>query len=94
MKEKFKLIEGVFSAKDAKEILLTFIEEKIKFHELKSFSAEVKTGHKSEEALIRVEELKKTRRELVELLESENTESIYLSSYVEVKKVAESPQVY
>jgi hypothetical protein len=94
MKEKFKLIEGVFSAKDAKEILLTFIEEKIKFHELKSFSAEVKTGHKSEEALIRVEELKKTRRELVELLESENMESIYLSSYVEVKKVAESPQVY
>ena len=87
MKEKFKLIEGVFTAKDAKEILLTFIEEKIKFHELKSFSNEIKTGNKSEESIIKVQELMKTRSEIIKLIDAEDMKSIYLSSFVEVQQI-------
>ncbi len=43
MKEKFNLIEGIFNAQDARDILLSLIHEKIKFHDLKSLSWEEKS---------------------------------------------------
>ncbi|HEX7366048.1 MAG TPA: hypothetical protein VF273_03075 [Pelobium sp.] len=85
--EKFKLIEGHFSAKDAREILLLFIAEKIKFHELKSFSEEVKTGVKSKEAAIKVQELKNTRNKIMELISVESDGFFSLRSYVEVEEI-------
>jgi len=66
--EKFKLIEGVFSAKDAKEVLLTLIDQKIKFHELKSFSSEIKFGKADEESLSRVDDLTKTKNDIIKYL--------------------------
>lgn len=69
--EKFKLVEGTFNAEDSEEILLTLIEQKIKFHELKSFSNEVKTGNKHTESLNKVAELNETRAKIKQLLNSE-----------------------
>lgn len=73
--EKFKLVEGTFDAKDSEEILLTLIEQKIKFHELKSFSDEVKTGKKHIESLNKVAELNKTRAKIKEFLNSDANKS-------------------
>ena len=73
--EKFKLVEGTFNAKDTEEILLTLIEQKIKFHELKSFSNEVKTGKKHAESLQKVEELNNTRKKIKELVSSDANKS-------------------
>lgn len=89
MKGKFKLIEGVFSAKDAKEILLTLIEEKIKFHELKSFSDEVKIGTKNNESLLKIKDLKGTRAKIIEVLNVEDTESknFNINSFIEIERV-------
>ncbi|MEO5910986.1 MAG: hypothetical protein ABIP95_08865 [Pelobium sp.] len=89
MREKFKLIEGIFSAKDAREILLTLIEEKIKFHELKSFSDEVKTGAKNNQSLLKIEELKNTRVNILSFLvkDEHKNESFHLTSSIEIEKV-------
>ncbi len=77
--EKFKLVEGTFNAKDSEEILLTLIEQKIKFHELKNFSNEVKTGKKHSESLSKVAELNETRAKIKELLNLEANKSASFS---------------
>ncbi len=77
--EKFKLVEGIFNAEDAEEILLTLIEQKMKFHELKSFSNEVKTGQKHLQSLQKVEELAETRRKIKELVNAEVNNSAVFS---------------
>lgn len=60
---QLNLIEGQFSADEAKEILTTIFVTKIKFHELKNFSSQIRTGELDEFAQNRIlflnEELKK-----------------------------------
>jgi hypothetical protein len=88
MKEKFKLIEGVFSVSDAKEILLTLIEEKIKFHELKSFSDEVKLGKKSEDSLIKVADLRATKANIIAFLsQDKNRPNVSINSSIEIESL-------
>ena len=88
MKEKFKLIEGVFSVSDAKEILLTLIEEKIKFHELKSFSDEVKLGKKSEDSLIKVADLRATKTKIIAFLsQDKNRPNVSINSSIEIESL-------
>jgi hypothetical protein len=88
MKEKFKLIEGVFIVSDAKEILLTLIEEKIKFHELKSFSDEVKLGKKSEDSLIKVADLRATKTKIIAFIDDDKTKSkISINSFIEIESL-------
>lgn len=88
MEQKFKLIEGNFSASDAKELLLTLLEEKIKFHELHSFSSEVKKGSKNQESLLKVEELRTTRKNIINYLESEDggVGKFNITSFINIKK--------
>ncbi|OAQ38490.1 hypothetical protein A5893_13780 [Pedobacter psychrophilus] len=86
MIKKFKLIEGIFSASDAKEILLNLIEEKIKFHELRSFSDEVKQGKKNDESLLKVAELNDTKSKIKALLEKvENGKNLKINSFIEIE---------
>jgi hypothetical protein len=87
--EKFKLIEGVFNAKDAREVLLTLIDKKIKFHELKSFSSEIKFGKADEESLQRVNDLTQTRQEIIKYLRSKiNDELAFnIKSFIEINEV-------
>ncbi|MBK0383455.1 hypothetical protein I5M32_10830 [Pedobacter sp. SD-b] len=87
--EKFKLIDGVFNAVDAKEILLTLIDKKIKFHELKSFSNEIKAGSTDGESLERVEELKKTRDHIILFLKDKLIDnlSFNIKSFIEMEEV-------
>lgn len=89
MKEQFKLIEGVFSAKDAKEVLLMLIEEKIKFHDLKSFSNEVKTGKKSEESLEKVEELRATKAKIISFVDGKDAElsNFTITSTIDIEQI-------
>ncbi len=87
--EKFKLIEGVFSAKDAKEVLLTLIDQKIKFHELKSFSSKIKFGKADEESLQRVNDLTQTKTDIMKYLVNkvDNGLSFSIKSFIEIEEV-------
>jgi hypothetical protein len=74
--ENFTLVDGKFSAEDAREILLSLINNKIKFHELKNFSYEVRYSRSDNHSVMRIAELKACREALKEKLKmavDENT---------------------
>ena len=60
---QLNLIKGQFTADEAKEILTNIFVAKIKFHELKNFSTQIRTGNSdtfSQERIVFLsEELKK-----------------------------------
>jgi hypothetical protein len=58
------LIDGSFPPEDAKEILLKVFSSKIRFHELKNFSAIVSMGKEDETASTRIPRLKQTMSEI------------------------------
>lgn len=57
--KKLKLVDGTFSAKDSKEILLNIFSSKIKFHQLKNFSSQELNGIDDKIAMKRIPQLKK-----------------------------------
>ena len=40
----FKLVDGVYNLQEVKEIVLTLLDDKIKFHQLKDFSDSERLG--------------------------------------------------
>ena len=68
------LISGEFENLEAREILLSLIDSKIKFHNLKNFSHEERFGIKDNESTKRLAELKELRAEILRLLKN-NEES-------------------
>lgn len=67
--DNLKLIDGKFSATEAKEILLQLISSKIQFHTIKDFSSEIRTGEPEMKSRQRINELKETRNKIIALLE-------------------------
>ena len=55
-----ELINGNFSAQDAKEILVTIFSSKIQFHQHKNFASKEKLGKEDKNALKRIVQLKKS----------------------------------
>lgn len=68
-KKEFNLIEGIFSAVEAKEILTTLINDKIKFHDYKIFSQEERFGKANAETLARKAQLLEIKERLIEYLD-------------------------
>mgnify|MGYP000455694907 CR=1 FL=1 len=64
MKKEFEtsLINGVFDNKDTADILLSMLNKKIEYHELRSFSNLIKFNEKDISMEDRIEELKKARQ--------------------------------
>lgn len=56
--KKLTLIEGSFTAEEAKEILLNIFSTKINFHDMKNFSSQERFGMEDEIAKIRIPKLK------------------------------------
>lgn len=86
---KFKLIDGVFDIKDAKEILLSLIGHKIKYHNTKIFGDLERYGVHDEHSITRLEQLKKTRQKIVQLIEmSEKTnKQLVLNATITIETV-------
>ena len=61
----FKLIEGEFTAHDAKDVLIALFTEKINYHNRKIFSDEIRHGIQDSKSLERLRTLKEEKRELV-----------------------------
>ncbi|OYU80637.1 MAG: hypothetical protein CFE23_07890 [Flavobacterium sp. BFFFF1] len=58
MDKNIKLIDGVFSAEDAREVIGSLLQFKITFHEKKNFSNEIRTGTGDHHSVLRIQELK------------------------------------
>jgi hypothetical protein len=73
-----KLIDNKFTPGEAKEVLLTLINDKIRFHSTKNFSSEVRTGISQEHSRQRIEELEEAKKEIIALIEKAEEMNILL----------------
>lgn len=71
--EKHMLIKGKFSARDAKEVLLSLINYKINFHELKNFSTEERFGKKDKRSVERIKDLREMKTRVLAIIEEAET---------------------
>jgi len=58
--QTLKLIDGEFSAQDAKEVLMSLYSSKLNFHQMKDFSSTERFGKNDETAIKRIPELKES----------------------------------
>jgi hypothetical protein len=64
-----KLLDGLFAAQEAQEILLDLINSKIHFHELKNFSSLERHGKPDPVAMHRLPELREERKKIMAFTE-------------------------
>lgn len=73
-----KLIDTKFTPEEAKEVLLTLINNKIQFHSTKNFSSEIRTGLSEENSRQRIDELEEAKKEIIALTEKAKEMNILL----------------
>lgn len=66
--QKITLIEGLFNDEEANDILMEMFQTKIKFHELRNFSSQVRFGKDDSLAQKRIPELKKCIENIQEII--------------------------
>lgn len=59
------LISGIFECEDARDILLSLINQKISFHKLRNFSMQERFGRNDVFSESKIEELTKARLEII-----------------------------
>jgi hypothetical protein len=67
--EEIKLIEGSFSAEEAKAILMNMLNNKKHFHEIKNISSLERFGKEDENATKRIPELKESIKIVSKLIQ-------------------------
>lgn len=87
--ETIDLIKGTFTPRDAREVLLSLLNSKIKFHQLKDWSSRERFGTPDAESEQRLKSLKdarsKTETLLSTLISKDNNEkSVTLNSTIEI----------
>jgi len=75
--KSLSLIKGTFTADDARDVLLSILNYKINYHQMKNFSSELKTGKEEAVTTERIEQLRKTREQVIAAIE-EAVENGYL----------------
>jgi len=68
-KQSYGLIRGVFSPDDARELLLTLIDNKISFHQLNNRSRRERFGEIDPAVVKRVDELRQSKADIATLIE-------------------------
>ena len=88
---RYQLIDGDFSAEEAKTILLALIEHKIQFHRKDRFSQQERLGDISEQSNRRIEQLLQTKADLTELIASAGSEDERLSinCVIDITRISE-----
>lgn len=87
----YRLIDGVFSTDDARNILMTLINNKIQFHEQDSWSRKERFGDSHAASSRRVDELLQTRTDLASLIDEAKSrgERLSINCTIEVTRVPE-----
>lgn len=83
--EKLSLIEGVFEAKEANEILTNIYLTKLNFHKMKNFSSQERFGKDDSTAIRRIPELKLNMEKFYKFIEEANLKNIKLEISSEIK---------
>ena len=83
--EQHKLIDGIFNAEDAKEILCHLINKKINFHNCRILSLHERFGIKDEYAQKRIKELEATKREMLNTIDQAAKSGMHLEVFSTVQ---------
>lgn len=83
--EHFTLINGVFSAIEATELLLNLFSTKIQFHETRNLSSLERFGVQLEDEKTRVKELRQTKDDLQRFLAEAVNNQIELSIIAKIE---------
>jgi hypothetical protein len=62
--QQFRLIQGTFSPEEANQLLMTLIQDKLKFHQRNNASRRERFGEKDAAVEARIEALRQTRTDL------------------------------
>jgi len=85
---QFNLLNGTFSAKDAREILATLFNDKISFHRLRNFSHEERFGTPDPQATERIPKLKQTLEDILTVLKQHDAEAQFeIHADIKIKPV-------
>ncbi|WP_148899422.1 hypothetical protein [Fodinibius salinus] len=68
LNQNLSLVEGTFSAEEAREILMALIQSKLKFHNLKNLRSFEQSGQADSKSENRIQELQEMREEVLELI--------------------------
>jgi hypothetical protein len=77
--QTFKLIDGSFTQAEAREILLSLISAKLKFHTLKKFSDLERFGQDTMQSEKRIKELNDLDKEIRSFLDTAETADCIIS---------------
>ncbi len=91
MKHKAKLIDTVFNADDAKEIVFTFINHKIQYHQMLILSMRERNIGNIQHSENRIAALFKAKEEVKKVIDAAkaNGEHVKVSSLLEVSAVSD-----
>ncbi len=86
------LIRGDFKAEEAAEFINHMLSSKINFHHRRDFSSQIRFGENDHDSLNRIDELKQSREEIVELLEyaKANNIDLRISSTISIQLIEEN----
>lgn len=85
-KTGLSLIDGKFSPKEARELLVNLFSSKIKFHQMKNFSSQERFGKDDKLAAKKIPLLKENIEILTELIKKAETkkEKLVIKSIIEI----------
>lgn len=83
--DQLKLISGIFSTEDATDILLHLIDKKINYHSCRIFSMSEKFGIDDEHSRRRIAELKSTRAQIQQILETSRLTGKHLKIEADIR---------
>ena len=87
------LIKGEFETAEAKEILRSLIDYKIRYHQIKSFNSDVKFGKKDPRSRSRISELKSSMVKMLEIMEEAeaNGYKVNIDAKIDIEYLIEEP---
>lgn len=87
MESKFSLIDGTFTVKEAREIIVTLLETKIQYHNRESFSNEIRFGKTHSSSVNRKAQLIFVKSEFLALLKDlENESQLVIKAEINISR--------
>lgn len=88
-KQTEDLVRGEYSAVEAREIVSNLISQKINFHNLRDFSSQERHGKSDENSLKRIEELKESRKSMLEIINmaKEEGKTVKINSNITIELI-------
>jgi hypothetical protein len=85
-KFEFQLIEGLFLPEEAGKVVLTLINDKIKYHALENFSDKIRFDSDNNHSKERIKDLNQASDSLKELIEfaKQNNRQLRINSRIEI----------